>query len=259
MKDIIEKLSYKSTYERMHIIQDYLDGVGVPYYRSHIQDGVGNIHVDFRKDEDAPYYMFCAHFDVVEGSSGANDNASGIAQLLNLIRKNVFAEINAYVVFSCFEEQGSLGCYRILDSGFAFGDIGNIKGAVNVDTCGWGDNVYYANRKNAPVFDVLENIDGLVRLDGIPRNDGDAFLDWGVPAITIMALSGQDEAVLCETKCCEYSSFELGYEVRSDLPICNTIHCGVNDNADIIDYDIMRRVESILCKIINLIYDKMEE
>jgi len=95
----------------------------------------------FKKN--APIYLFCAHFDSTSDSDkapGADDNASGVAALLELIR--ITAEkkwnINLEFVFTNLEEEGHLGSEYLAEK-YKKSKV-ELAGVINLDTIGtWKD------------------------------------------------------------------------------------------------------------------------
>lgn len=93
----------------------------------------------------APVYLFCAHFDSISDSDkapGADDNASGVAAVLELIR--ITAEkkwkINLEFVFTNLEEEGHLGSEYLAEK-YKKSKVA-LAGVINLDTIGtWKDSI----------------------------------------------------------------------------------------------------------------------
>lgn len=109
---------------------------------------VQNIMVDFALADSAPAnrLLFSAHYDVVKGSAGANDNASGVAVLLELCWELKGMPAPVTIVFFDREEAwlrtpvlrlGSLGslCYAFSRR------LSGVSAVYNLDGCGDGDTV----------------------------------------------------------------------------------------------------------------------
>src|SRR5512137_2152672 len=81
----LKSLEGRSNPTRCQQILDTLDSFGV---KSTVQEcrwpKIKNIIVDFLPQDPGKKLLFSAHFDVVKGSPGANDNASGAAVLIGL-------------------------------------------------------------------------------------------------------------------------------------------------------------------------------
>ncbi len=104
---------------------------------------ITNIVVDFSPQPGEEQLLFSAHYDVVEGSPGANDNASGVAVLLGLCHELRKARVPVRIVFFDREEAwlrtpalrlGLLGslCYAYKT------DLRNLVAVYNLEFCGSG-------------------------------------------------------------------------------------------------------------------------
>ncbi|MBI2958335.1 MAG: M28 family peptidase [Chloroflexi bacterium] len=102
-----------------------------------------NIIAEFGK-EPGPHPIFSAHYDSVNRSPGANDNASGVAALLGLCRELRDRQAPARVVFFDREEAwlrtpwlrlGLLGSLHYVWRS----ELKDVTAVYNVDMCGLGD------------------------------------------------------------------------------------------------------------------------
>ena len=150
--------------------------------------------------------VLCAHYDVVPGSLGYNDNGMSLAIILSLLeRLPDFVE----VVFTDGEERGFLGAGYYLRH-----NRKNLLGCVNLDVCGFGDTVY---------CDPMNSGIGLpgCKIGRMPMNDGCIFSEQGVPTLTLSA--GPGEVPFAEG-------------IRQ---IGQTIHCGpLDDKLEVINFDL---------------------
>jgi hypothetical protein len=82
-------------------------------------------------------YVLGAHYDAVEGSPGADDNASGVAGLLEAARILSQYSFKFNINFVCFdlEEEGAVGSQHYLDDGIPAWE--RVQGAVNLDMIGY--------------------------------------------------------------------------------------------------------------------------
>ena len=105
---------------------------------------VTNIVVDFSHQSGEKQLLFSAHYDVVKGSPGANDNASGVAVLLGLCHELRYGRVPVRIVFFDREEAwlrtpmlrlGLLGslCYACK------ANLRSIAAVYNLELCGSGD------------------------------------------------------------------------------------------------------------------------
>lgn len=105
--------------------------------------------------EPSKSYIVCAHFDCVKNSDGADDNASGVAGMLEIARilsqYNVSSSVN-FIAFD-LEEEGFLGSKQYVHHG-GIGEGEQIEGVINFDMI-----AYYSNKPNSQHvpddFDVL--------------------------------------------------------------------------------------------------------
>jgi hypothetical protein len=126
-----------------------------------------------------------AHYDSVddEGSQGADDNASGVAVLLETAKRVVNIETPYTLVFVAFgaEEVGLWGSAYFVDE-LKTGEQINIIGMVNLDSLVAGDKAYvYGNEGPGSMRDwVLENAQHKgIKIEG--RTDEEMFYEDGTP------------------------------------------------------------------------------
>ncbi len=105
---------------------------------------VHNIVVDFAPKSLAKRLVFSAHYDVVRGSPGANDNTSGVAVLLALCQQLKSSRLPVRIIFFDREEAwlrtplirlGLLGSFYYV----CINDLRSISALYNVEFCGLGD------------------------------------------------------------------------------------------------------------------------
>ena len=220
---------------------------------------VENIIVSFGNDE--RFLVFGAHYDSVEGSTGANDNASGVSILIELAavlyaRKAAGIEI----VFFDREETDDHGSIAYIQNR----GKEHIAAMINLDMCGFGDFMWMVSKFNIdnPVFGDLMKKEVIYRhdiicVDKVPFRIGDdeSFDEAGIPNITIETLA-QEERPLVETikKSLEEGkgiSNELRQKMRATIS-ASTYHNGVNDNVSIISEKCMSTVFAYLLDGLNL-------
>lgn len=94
------------------------------------------IELDNKKDKN---YLICAHYDSISKecrAPGADDNASGVAVILELARilKNIELNVNVEFVFFNLEEAGAIGSKHLAKK---YREMGrNLEGVINLDTLG---------------------------------------------------------------------------------------------------------------------------
>ena len=190
MKELLKKLCQPTDEQRAEALKAELSARNVAY--ECLEDRA--VGVPAKTDQAV---VLCAHFDVVPGSFGYNDNGMSLVTVLSVLeRLPEFTE----VVFTNGEERSSLGARY-------YGNLNRTRllGCVNLDVCGFGDAVYCDPMRSG------------IELPGsktgrMPMNDGFIFSMQGVPALTLSAGPGD-------------VPFAEG--IRQ---IGQTIHCGPLDN-----------------------------
>ncbi len=149
--------------------------------------------------------VFCAHYDHLGGMGsntffpGANDNASGVSVLLNLIKFYNANPLKYKTVFIFFaaEEAGLLGSKAFIDSKTI--SLNKIKFLINLDLLGTGDNgimVVNGNlhEKEFNQLNVInfENryVDEIKKRGKAANSDHYWFSESGVPCFFIYTLGG---------------------------------------------------------------------
>jgi Iap family predicted aminopeptidase len=94
---------------------------------------------------DQPSVVACAHYDSFFTTTGAHDNASGVAALLDLARR-LRVRPRSDLALVCFdgEEWNKLGSYRLADAWRATGQLDRLKAVINIDSVGVGTGIYLA-------------------------------------------------------------------------------------------------------------------
>lgn len=138
------------------------------------------------------------HYDTVPGAPGANDNASGTANVIELARAMAADGLDAGVCFAVFsaEESGLFGSDAMLKQLRAEGHLP--KAMINLDVTGIGKSVELIGDRNT-VTAALEtarvlNIDA--RRSDLPANTGSdhiTFQQAGIPSIWFF--SGEFESI----------------------------------------------------------------
>jgi hypothetical protein len=130
-------------------------------------------------------FLFCAHFDTVATSPGADDNASGVAVLLELdIPEN--PQYTPILAFFTGEEKGLVESTHMADT-----FQGDLRGVICVDTVGVGRDLHISCLKSHRLtsFWLAQLIYGLSD-EGMPSigplfSDHVPFNRKGIPAVGI--------------------------------------------------------------------------
>ena len=168
--------------------------------------------------------VLCAHFDVVPGSFGYNDNGMSLVTIRSVLGR--LPEV-AEVVFTNGEERGFLGARYYCNY-----NRRRLFGCVNLDVCGFGDTVYCD-----PMGSGVE-LPGS-KTGSMPINDGWVFSGQRIPALTLSTGPGE-------------VSFDEG--IRR---IGETIHCGPLDNKlEVIDFGLPDLVGGFLLQALRTFADR---
>ncbi|MCS7081503.1 MAG: M28 family metallopeptidase [Bacteroidetes bacterium] len=144
----VRALEGKSGAERRQVILSYLKSWAVPYrlqpfdtVLARTSDTLRGVNVIVSMGPaKRPAWIVGAHYDAAAGSPGANDNATGVAVLLGLIRFFHGRPLQEPIAFHFYdlEEQGLLGSAHYVRSA----ERGEIRAMLNLDVVGEGEEIY---------------------------------------------------------------------------------------------------------------------
>jgi len=127
--------------------------------------------------------LVCAHYDSMLDSPGANDNASGVAALLELAKR--LAGENVRVILFDAEELNKLGSYAYVG---AQKDLEKVKLVLELDSVGFGDSIELLTSEK-----IAGKVKGLcpdamvTPRERIPFSDCWPFMKKGIPAIRMLS------------------------------------------------------------------------
>ena len=138
--DTVKKLEYKSDIERLSTLKQILKSNKIKFIEqnySYFKFKGTNVFVDCGNLNSKKHIILSAHFDAVSGSPGANDDASAIAILIDVIEKlrKLKLKNRIRIVFFDDEEIGRFGSisyikeYRLKD----------LIAVYHLELCGYGD------------------------------------------------------------------------------------------------------------------------
>lgn len=206
-----------------------------------------NICVPFGKSRNK--IVVGAHVDVVEGSSGMNDNLSSVAILIVLLREIVKWNTthSIEVVFFDEEERGRKGSKL-----YALREKDKVSFMINLDVCGYGEKIVYTyNNEPVLINELVKKVERnleIVKLEALPESDDWSFNEQGLTSISIALLPQEDIDIL--KKCINLSELFLNIEKRKkvfeELTIVKTTHGNSLDNIQVIQYKNMCKVFEFL-------------
>lgn len=197
---------------------------------------------------DQPGLLFCAHYDAVPGSCGANDNAAAVCLLIDLARELKSRQFPAYFAFFDGEERGLSGS-KLYVSNL---DRKLLTGVVNLDMCGFGDSIaicgkgHEKKRALRPFCDkaLLQKHRGQV-LKYLPKSDEASFAGSRVPALSICIVPRWDIQYL--KALATYGDGLIGRPPEYDMmleqmEVTTTMHGGYRDTPDYVEESAMEQV-----------------
>ncbi len=145
--------------------------------------------VIFPENHNGSTIVFTAHYDIVLGSSGANDNGSSVVILLKLAEYLTQTNHNISIVFLDREETGGYGCEL-------FFRHYHPKLMVNLDVCGSGDDIVICdevglNNQYLPAFRNNMSPE-IYESDGFPYCDGRHAERMGIDVWSISVFPHSD-------------------------------------------------------------------
>jgi aminopeptidase YwaD len=132
-----------------------------------------------------------AHYDSVEAGPGANDNASGVAALLETARVLASGDAREGVCFATFgaEEVGLIGSHHFVAE-LSMEERQTLEGMINLDMVGVGDQWWLFGSDG--LVTELDAGAAALGLDPVPvqtstrsSSDQNSFLDAGITAVLL--------------------------------------------------------------------------
>lgn len=247
MKSCLKNFSISDNDKRREFIFKKLEELNCPYFIQREKMGdtwIQNIIVTFKRT--SPKVVIGAHYDVVKGSTGANDNGSGVCILLKYIEDYIKSFPNipqtpVEFVFFDFEEKSSFGSKAYLNRVLAE----DIKAYINLDVCGVGDTIVIAPKKNiegnlgnAINSVALLNKHNFKAINELPGSDDVTFERKNIPNISVCTLENSDIEVMEEIAVV----LNNGQQPKRLPKIIETMHNGVRDSIDVIEESSMKMV-----------------
>lgn len=218
------------------------------------ENWVENVHVEVGSG--TPKVVIGAHHDSVDGSTGANDNASGVCVLLSLAKSWLQSPpgIPLELVFFDREERVDKGSEAyVRDTGKE-----NILAMVNLDICGYGDTIAIAPSRNlqsgllAGAIGGLDTVDYRFQIvDHLPPGDDVTFEKQGIPNISICILPAPEVEVVAKFAEHIYTNNPQGMEELPFVPsIMETMHNGPRDCVEVVDNQAMELLHAFMLDLI---------
>ena len=233
----VERIAVTSQEDRKNAILSVLDEMGLPY---EIHDTVrsektlSNLIVSLNPSDHR--LVIGAHWDSVDGSTGANDNASSCSILLRLCESLRDTEKSVDLVFFDQEEAGCLGSKAYIEETGAE----KIAAMVNLDVCGHGRHIVIrgnGNVGNSAFYGIMTSVNlkknGVNVLDWLPTGDDRSFAAVQIPNISVCTLETGDLEVFKRISPKLAAGQPLSEEENQafhNVEVLKTMHNGVNDS-----------------------------
>jgi hypothetical protein len=193
---------------RRHFIKDKLNEFGVPFsvipfetsitYNGKTTRFFGE-NIVVSKGNGRGKIVVGAHLDAVYGAPGANDNGSGVAVLLQLIRDLDKRQFNHRIDFCFFdhEEPGLIGSSIYVRE---FDTIYSSVAMINLDVEGTGNEIYVGPTQGKHHSTILKYVHQARKKfkytyyedEVIPETDNESFDDAGMENISISVVPSGD-------------------------------------------------------------------
>lgn len=209
-----------------------------------------------------PGPLFCAHYDAVPGSFGANDNAAALCILIALAGKLKEENFPARFAFFDGEETGNTGS-RLFAASMNHQEI---TGVINLDVCGYGDTIAvnsrgYERKPGVEAFcrkEVLADHNGVL-VKYLPGSDEASFSGSRTPAISIASVPRWDIQYLNALS--KMGSGLLGrppefHMILDQMEISTTMHGGYRDTPEWVELESMNRIYDYLTDALHKSFDK---
>lgn len=241
---------------RRQALEQILKAEGLPYTAQEEEPSPknprGTLNYLVSLCPDRPSLLFCAHYDAVPGSPGANDNGAAVCILAALAKTLKEEGIPARFAFFDGEENGNSGS-RLYAASM---DRRLLSGVINLDVCGYGDSlvIYGKGHEKKPVFRPFCQKSLLSRHNGhivkfLPKSDDASFARTKIPVLSLAVVPRWDMQYL--NALAAYGEGLLGRPPEFDLilgqmEVVTTMHGGYRDTLEWIEPEAMENVYRFL-------------
>ncbi|MBP5190190.1 MAG: M28 family peptidase [Bacteroidales bacterium] len=206
LEEAVRKIDDTHQPQSFHLRKKFEIDVNAKYHPASLTANVIGIYPGSNKSLANEYVVVGANLDHVgmQGTTclfpGADDNASGVAALLETARMLQYSDDQpsrsiVFVLFASGEQQ-HLGSQIFVSN---FKPLKNIEAFVNVSTVGCGDSIMVMGNKRYPqLWNVAKKVDTTycsndvaVGLKTQPKGDAVAFDQVGIPSINIRSYKGR--------------------------------------------------------------------
>lgn len=258
--DYVKRFEYKSDFERLQTLKNILESRNIKFieqgYSYYAFKGT-NIIADVGNAK--RHIILSAHFDVVQGSPGANDDASAIAVLIDVIEKlkKLKLKNRVRVVFFDDEEIGRFGSISYIKK-YGFKDL---IAVYHLELCGYGDAIGLW-----PITKINENSHALKIIEGILKErdiyfekvgklpvfwgDQDSFLNRGFKdALCITVAPKEDKEAI--KKFAKSNVFKVIFDYYSGrIPKMFQLYHSPEDKSEYLSEGALKMVSDVLIGVV---------
>lgn len=252
----LETLAQKDPDQRRQALAGVLEAEGLSYTlqeeEASFKNPRGVANYLLTPWQETPCLLFCAHYDAVPGSFGANDNAASLCILIALAKELKSRNLPARFAFFDGEENCNAGS-RLYAAQM---DKSAVTGIINLDVCGFGDTIAICGKgnENKPVFRpfcqklLLDRYNAQV-LKYLPKSDEASFAGSRIPALSLCAIPRWDIQYL--KAMATYGDGFLGRPPEFDMmmgqmEVSTTMHGGYRDHPDYVESEAMSQIYGYL-------------
>lgn len=248
----LEALAQKDPDARRHALASVLETEGLSYTLQEEEPGFGQprgiVNYLLSPWGKEPGLLFCAHYDAVPGSFGANDNAASLCILIALAKELKARSLPARFAFFDGEESGNTGSRLYVSQA----EKAALTGVINLDVCGFGDTIALCGKghESKPSLrpfctkDLLRKYHGQV-LKYLPKSDEASFAGSRIPAMSLCVVPRWDVQYL--KAMASYGDGFLGRPpefnmMLEQMEVTTTIHGGYRDHPRYVEEEAMEQV-----------------
>lgn len=258
IKQHLETLAQKDPQSRRNAMEQILQIEGLPYRIQEAEPSYQNAMGirNFLIETELPALLFCAHYDSVPGSSGANDNAAAVCILVALAKELQKRGIPANFAFFDGEETNNAGS-RLYASDLP---RDRITAVLNLDVCGYGDTIAICGkgheRKAAlkPFCrkDLLAKYNAQI-VRHLPKSDDTSFSGRRIPVMSLCTVPRWDIQYLKALAAFGGGLLGLPPEygmILGQMEVSTTMHGGFRDAPEWVEEEAMERMYQYLLEAI---------
>lgn len=257
----LERLCQKDPEARRRALEDVLTAEGLEWQIQRQEPsfqlpmGVTNYLLPSSEAE----LLFCAHYDSMLGSFGANDNAAAVCILIALACELRSRHIPAHFAFFDGEESGRAGSRYYAQTL----DRSKVRGILNLDLCGYGDTIAICGRgyeKKSPLKlfcqkELLKKYRAQV-VAYLPDGDDVSFVGMRIPVLSLSVVPRWDVQYLKALAGFKGSFLGKPPEytmILGQMEISTTMHGGFRDEPKWVQPEAAKTVYQYLLEAINSI------